>query len=443
MHLFPLHETVSTSDIIPKIMVVRRQSQRCPDKILRPFAGEKSLLDIALEKYRGRPDVFIAGHEPIFAEIATRYGIGFIQRSEASAHAEDALTVHEYLRELPYEHICFVGVCAPFLKAETVDAAVEKYASDPAMRSLFGVRAVYDIIFKPDGSLIAPETAGLNSKEKRPSWIGTNSVYVFERQRFLSETRYWDYAENDPHLFPVPDNESPDVDTEEDFRLCQALYQMRHASHSTTPTTMPETTHEAFQAFWRSPDAGNQPECYVQENVQPRSTLLRHLAERHTSPDRAVLEIGCNAGRNLNTLYGAGYRDLYGIEIREEAAACLRQTYPKLAASLKLSVAPVEDVIRSYADGQFGLVFTMAVLAHIHPDVSSSVFEEIARVAGNVLITIEDESGDSWKHVPRCYKDIFENLGFEEIESLRCSPQEHALPEIFVARVFYKKGQRV
>lgn len=215
---------------IPKILVVRQQSQRCPNKILRPFIGEKSILDVCLEKYQGRKDVYVAGFEAEFQAKAEAYGVGFIQRDKASAYGEDAKTVHNYMEDLPFKYMCFIGVCAPFLKASTVDAAVSLFCERSDIKTLFGVKAVRDIIFKPDGSLMDQESGGLNSKYKKPSWIGTNSVYVFERERFLRQGIYWNYEPNDPYLFEISAEESPDIDTEEDFAVSKALYAYRFGS---------------------------------------------------------------------------------------------------------------------------------------------------------------------------------------------------------------------
>jgi hypothetical protein len=73
---------------------------------------------------------------------------------------------------------------------------------------------------------------------------------------------------------------------------------------------------------------------------------LARLADRILT---SLLEVGCNVGRNLNDLHRAG-------------------------------VGPAETVLPTYAPRSVDLVFTMAVLEHIHP-ASRTVFAEIARVA--------------------------------------------------------------
>ncbi len=148
-----------------------------------------------------------------------------------------------------------------------------------------------------------------------------------------------------------------------------------------------------------------------------------------------VLEVGCNAGRNLEHLFGAGHRNLSAIEINADAIALLRRSFPDMAARLDLRHGPAENLLPGFPSAHFDLVFTMAVLEHLHDD-SESVFAGIARVCRRFLITIEDEHRVSWRHFPRNYRKVFEPLGLAQILEQRCDPAIHGLSEVHVARVF-------
>jgi len=164
--------------------------------------------------------------------------------------------------------------------------------------------------------------------------------------------------------------------------------------------------------------------------------LLVDLFRRHVSPESTVLEIGCNAGRNLDYLdRTAGYHRLTAIEISEDAVRVLRASYPNLAG-VPIHVAPVEDCIRGFPDRAFDAVFTMAVLVHLHEE-SAWVFGEIARVTGRTLVTIEDEHHWSWRHFARKYHRIFTPLGFRQVEARRCTAIV-GLDWMYVARVFQR-----
>jgi len=187
--------------------------------------------------------------------------------------------------------------------------------------------------------------------------------------------------------------------------------------------------------YWRNPPVGgNRPEAYLGNEEDTKSKFLLELIEKYVKKDGNVLEIGCNVGRNLNCLYSGGYKKLGGIEISANALDLLLKTYTELAKECTLYGASVEDTIVSISDNSYNAVYTMAVLEHIHPD-SEWVFEHIARVAKDVIITIEDEISVSSHTFPRNYKEAFERVGMLQVEAINCK-HVHRLSGSFMARVF-------
>jgi len=185
-----------------------------------------------------------------------------------------------------------------------------------------------------------------------------------------------------------------------------------------------------LQEYWRNPDKFNDPVDYL--SGAERSRFLCDLAVEYAPPDRDVLEIGCNVGRNFRFMECAGYGRLTGIEINADAVKLMRSTYPTLKADVR--VGAVEDVIRGFKNNSFGLVYTMAVLEHI-PKESEWVFPEIVRITGDTLITIEDEHERSERHFPRNYKRVFSEM--ECVHEWNCAGVE-GLGKSFMARVFKK-----
>lgn len=193
-----------------------------------------------------------------------------------------------------------------------------------------------------------------------------------------------------------------------------------------------QQTHE----YWKNPtDADNDPTDYSSQLLERRSEELLQLF-RVYAPDTAsrVLEVGCNAGRNLNYLHRHGYRNVSGIEISPAAVETLKRVYPALTAHATIYNIPVEEQIRKFSDGQFDVVFTMAVMEHIHPD-SDWVFKEMARVTSKVLIAIENEQDVSERTWRRNYRKVFEALGMQQVFEKNKLAE---LPAEFVARVFVK-----
>jgi len=186
--------------------------------------------------------------------------------------------------------------------------------------------------------------------------------------------------------------------------------------------------------YWRRPSDGvNLPESYA--GPKGRSAFLVRIVSRYVEPGSRILEIGSNVGRNLDYLFHAGFRDgLTGIEISEDAVVLMKDTYPEMAANVRIYNSAVEDTVRTLEDQAFDLVFTMAVLEHIHTS-SEWLFREIVRITRRYLVTIEDERGYSGRHFPRNYRQVFEALEMRQIEEMSCKGVE-GLGKAFTARIF-------
>ena len=182
------------------------------------------------------------------------------------------------------------------------------------------------------------------------------------------------------------------------------------------------TPHKAILDYWSKPDdKGNSPEEYLPGTSKLGDRLSRFLLEivgKYAHHNDSFLEIGCNVGRNLDYLYRDGYKKLEAIEISSEAVKLLKQTYPYLAANATIHNAPVENVIKKFGDGSFDVIFSVAVFYHIHTD-SNWIFEEIARISGRYVITIETEYATTdWIHFPRNYKKVFQELNMKQVEEI-------------------------
>lgn len=188
-----------------------------------------------------------------------------------------------------------------------------------------------------------------------------------------------------------------------------------------------------LHAYWRKPwDGHNLPEQYLSHAA--RSLFLVNLLRRYADVTAKVLEIGCNVGRNLDFLFQEGHTHLAGVEISAAPLRLFRAAYPETFRHVTIHHAPIESIVERFRDREFDVVFTMAVMEHIHID-SEWIFPEIARIAGSLLITIEDERGISERTFPRNYRKVFEPLGMRHLTVTRCGQDEGFKPGI-IARVF-------
>jgi len=105
----------------------------------------------------------------------------------------------------------------------------------------------------------------------------------------------------------------------------------------------------------------------------------------------------------------------------------MAHNYPDLVTSATVHTETIEDVVPEFEDGQFGAVYSVETLQHLHPD-STWVFAELARITSEVLVTVENE-GDASKsgdppvsyindEFPLYHRDwgrVFTDLGLKEV----------------------------
>ena len=117
----------------------------------------------------------------------------------------------------------------------------------------------------------------------------------------------------------------------------------------------------------------------------------------------------------------------------------MRKTYPELYKNSHIHIGPTENLIGKFKTDSFDLIYTMAVLEHIHWD-SEFIFESIKKISSKYIITIEDEF-TSWsdRHFPRNYQKVFEDDNWKQIFTTNCSPIK-ILDDRFMVRVFKKNN---
>lgn len=186
-------------------------------------------------------------------------------------------------------------------------------------------------------------------------------------------------------------------------------------------------------AYWRNPDPSNIPGRYLSSARAERSEFLVNLLlSIGVTSNHTILEIGCNSGRNLMHLWKAGYRRLKGIEINPEAVKLMHDRLPYLKADVR--VGPVEKVLPKIE--AVDVIFTLAVLVHIHPE-SEFIFREMVNRARRYIVTIEDEHTEGTRHCARNYQEVFESLGMKQIFFAPSIPGMHM---VYCARAFQPEG---
>ena len=194
-------------------------------------------------------------------------------------------------------------------------------------------------------------------------------------------------------------------------------------------------TRDECHEIWKT--YGASPESYAKTSIARSEILVQLVKELEIFPLSSIIELGCNAGRNLEVLRVAGYENTTGLDINPSVFDQMAKSYPELH---KICHKFKGFTIEEWSEKDPGffkakLIFTMATLMHLHPD-SEWVFEKIAERCV-YLITIEAETQNTANTVPRNYKDVFESLGMVQIkEQSMGDTMKHKTVEPYIARVF-------
>jgi SAM-dependent methyltransferase len=216
-------------------------------------------------------------------------------------------------------------------------------------------------------------------------------------------------------------------------RANQALFE-----HGVTPPWVWDA--DRCRRFWAGQDeeAGNvnAPSTYAGKS-QAIVEMLHDFWRPEVEPGLSVLEVGCNAGANLAGLARHGYEQLSGVEINPHAIEQMRQSFPDLRATVHEGA--LEELLPTLETGSVDVVFSMAVLIHVHPS-SKAIFEHMARIAARYVCVIEAENTTIPYIFARNYRRVFERAGCAQLRSALLT--ERAYPAVgadywgYTARLF-------
>jgi CTP:molybdopterin cytidylyltransferase MocA len=217
-----------SGDGVPAIGVFsfgRTQSERCPNKMLRPFGGT-TLADIVLEKLRAfSPDSFFAAAADEFRDKCERHRVAFVPRDPRSVAIDEPITeILSFLHDVPYSHLLIVNGCLPFLATRTIAAFLDdcrRGGLEPAFAVSRRRNHFMSLDHRPLNFPVDMKT--INSKTVQPVLEFAHALYFFEKAYFFAHGRYWDWRS--VRLVEAGSRwEMIDIDTEEDFMFAEALW---------------------------------------------------------------------------------------------------------------------------------------------------------------------------------------------------------------------------
>ena len=218
------------------LVQARLSSERCPRKMVRPFAGT-TLTDLTIEKIVAskiipKENFYLTVHEPELVAIGEKHGVNVFKRSAKSAvwdGGEDAhiRDMYEWWDKIPFKYVVLVNACVPFLTTETIDGFFQHYLeSDSA--GLFAVMEKKNYFWDNSGHMITewPENEPtLNTKAVGVTWEAAHCLYASRLDTIDDGIWMGDFQKDgEIELYPVPEHECFDVDYEWEFAAYEAMY---------------------------------------------------------------------------------------------------------------------------------------------------------------------------------------------------------------------------
>jgi pseudaminic acid cytidylyltransferase len=232
------------------IIPARGGSKRIPRKNIRPFAGKPIIVYSIEAAIRSGcfQSVMASTDDPEIAEVAGNAGaeVPFF-RSERTAtdHATLADVVGEVLasyRELgeAFDYFCCILPTAPFLRPEWLRNGFERLSRSDADSVFPIVRFGYPIlralrIENGTVKMMWPEHLNTRSNDLEPAYHDCGLFYWMRTDRFLAQKRL--LADRSIGI-ELPETETQDIDTEEDWRLAELKFQLLRLGPVSAPPVL-------------------------------------------------------------------------------------------------------------------------------------------------------------------------------------------------------------
>jgi len=221
-------------DSVAILVQARLNSQRVPQKMIRPFA-DTTLFGLVIDKIilalpRQRENIWVSVNEPELIEIAKSKGVNIFYRSEESANNDNSLQkIYEWHDKLPsnYKHVMLVSGCNPLLTPETIANFYHQLVKQEE-ENLFAVIEKKQYYWNKEGSLVTPwpeDQTIMNTKAVETTYEAAHVLYgsrldIIRENKFMGDFQ----APGGIKLFPMPELEAFDIDYEWQFETGEILY---------------------------------------------------------------------------------------------------------------------------------------------------------------------------------------------------------------------------
>lgn len=221
-------------DDIAFIVQARLNSQRVPQKMIKPFA-DTNLFGLILDKLLSSnvipsENIIASVHEQeLFDEANIKRNIRTFQRSYESANNDnDIRKIYEWHDKLPHKYVVIISGCNPLLTVDTIDKFVTQFVEQEE-ENLFAVFEKKTYYWNKEGALITPwpkQATLMNTKIVEPVYEAAHVLYASRMDLIKDERFMGDFeAPGGIKLFKMDELEAFDIDEPWQFDTAEVLYE--------------------------------------------------------------------------------------------------------------------------------------------------------------------------------------------------------------------------
>ena len=216
---------------IAVIVQARTNSQRIPNKMLRPFANtnlfELTLSKLLKSKIIPQQNIIASVYEDELKQIANDLNINIYNRSYESANNDNSLQkIYEWHDKLPFKYVIKVNGCSPLLTIETIDKFIKQFIKQEE-ENLFGVIETKDYYWDKEGKLTTPwpkDQTIMNTKAVEITYKAAHVLYASRMDLIKKNMFMGDFQkEGGIKLYPMDELECFDIDYEWQFKVGEKL----------------------------------------------------------------------------------------------------------------------------------------------------------------------------------------------------------------------------
>lgn len=211
------------------VINARLGSTRVKNKLMRPFA-DSCLIEIALRKL-DKMDFFenrylAVAEEPLIKLVDQFENISVLKRKKEAVVPgvnPQSVTFAHYL-EVPSDYIFVFNPCLPMISVDTIRNAFNYFQSTSHLSYTSSVE-IHDWVFDSEGNALTNKNpSNLTTNQGESYSKAAHAFHIINKEVLRKTGHHWTFAKNDPHLVPIPREETIDVDDLLDFQFAEHYY---------------------------------------------------------------------------------------------------------------------------------------------------------------------------------------------------------------------------